>query len=187
LPSLDTRKPPYIPYLFLAFSAMFNGYYDFHLDKFGAEGAITKLTPFIGAGIGAAVIGADAKIAGARIVDDSDTVFAFQAIAGLYPESRRDPDLCLLHHLGSEVRGRVGRRIRGGIRQPQCDGGTQVQLLRLPAGCSGEEIPRCGPTRCVGLPRGWPVSYGLIKPNLGSVFYQIFTKKDISHKCIARG
>lgn len=66
-----------------AFSAMFNGYYDFHLDKFGAEGAITKLTPFIGAGIGAAVIGADAKIAGARIVDDSDTVFAFQAIAGL--------------------------------------------------------------------------------------------------------
>lgn len=69
-----------------AFTAMANGYYDFHLDKYGARGAAANLTPFIGAGAGVAVVTAKIdEVGGVDIGDDrdSDAVFAYQGIAGL--------------------------------------------------------------------------------------------------------
>lgn len=68
------------------FTAMFNGYYDFHLDKYGVRGPAANLTPFIGGGLGLAVISVKFdELAGSSISDDrdDDTVFAYQAIAGL--------------------------------------------------------------------------------------------------------
>lgn len=61
-----------------AFTTLVNGYYDFNLGRFGAEGAAANLTPFIGAGIGLAVLDTDGDLG-----DEDDTVFAYQAIAGI--------------------------------------------------------------------------------------------------------
>lgn len=64
-----------------AFTAMANGYYDFYLDKFGAQGFAANLTPFIGGGVGVAILDADDD--DDNVSSESDTVFAYQAIAGL--------------------------------------------------------------------------------------------------------
>jgi OOP family OmpA-OmpF porin len=55
-------------------TAMLNGYYAFDLNRF---------QPFVGGGIGAAVISANISALGAKIVDDDDVVFAYQGIAGI--------------------------------------------------------------------------------------------------------
>lgn len=68
------------------FTAMLNGYYDFYLHKYGAQGAAANLTPFVGVGAGFAVISIEFdELNGVSIADDrdSDTVFAYQGIAGL--------------------------------------------------------------------------------------------------------
>jgi len=61
-----------------AWGGMVNGYLDF------GEG---KLSPFVGAGIGFANVNIDnakaTDTSGNLLIDDSDTVFAFQAMAGL--------------------------------------------------------------------------------------------------------
>lgn len=62
-----------------AFTAMFNGYYDFHLKNYGVEGGLGNLSPFIGGGLGVAVL----DTGGDDIGDEEDTVFAYQAIGGL--------------------------------------------------------------------------------------------------------
>lgn len=61
-------------------SFMGNGFYDFTLPN-------TKLTPYIGGGIGFADVTADGWHANnVRLIDDSDVVFAYQAGAGVsYP------------------------------------------------------------------------------------------------------
>lgn len=64
-----------------AFTAMANGYYDFYLDNYGAQGPAAKLTPFIGAGVGVAILDVDDD--DDNVDSESDTVFAYQAIAGL--------------------------------------------------------------------------------------------------------
>ncbi len=59
-----------------ALSFMANGYYDFDVGM--------KIKPYIGGGIGVARVSAnDIRINGTQLVDDSDTVFAYQAIGGL--------------------------------------------------------------------------------------------------------
>lgn len=61
-----------------AFTFMANGYYDFYLGNYGVQGAWSGFAPFVGGGVGVAVLDAD---------DDdeiSDTVFAYQGVAGLY-------------------------------------------------------------------------------------------------------
>jgi len=61
-------------------SFMGNGYYDFHLPN-------TRLTPYIGGGIGFARVEAnDLRANNAQLVSDSDVVFAYQAGGGVsYP------------------------------------------------------------------------------------------------------
>ena len=55
---------------------MANGYYDIEND--------TAITPYVGAGIGFAVVDVDGyNNAGTSIVSDDDTVFAYQGIAGV--------------------------------------------------------------------------------------------------------
>ena len=57
-------------------SVMLNGYYDFKIAA--------SFTPYLGAGIGFAVITIDdLKAAGIDLADDDDTVFAYQLIAGV--------------------------------------------------------------------------------------------------------
>lgn len=59
-----------------ALSFMANGYYDFDVGM--------KIKPYIGGGIGVARVSAnDIRINSTQLVDDSDTVFAYQAIGGL--------------------------------------------------------------------------------------------------------
>ena len=59
-------------------SAMANAWYDFAVDF--------PVTPYVGGGIGFANVDAEASFAGVTIVDDDDTVFAYQAGAGAaYP------------------------------------------------------------------------------------------------------
>lgn len=59
-----------------ALSFMANGYYDFDVGM--------KIKPYIGGGIGAARVSAnDIRVNGSQLVDDSDVVFAYQAIGGL--------------------------------------------------------------------------------------------------------
>ena len=59
-----------------ALSFMANGYYDFDVGM--------KIKPYIGAGIGVARVSAnDVRVNGVQLVDDSDAVFAYQAIGGL--------------------------------------------------------------------------------------------------------
>ena len=59
-----------------AFTTMVNGYYDI---DFG----VPKFRPYVGFGIGLAVIDTEVRAAGIKLVDDSDTVFAYQALAGM--------------------------------------------------------------------------------------------------------
>ena len=60
------------------FTALANGYYDFHLARYGVTGAAANFAPFIGAGLGMAVIDTDGDLG-----DGDDTVFAYQAIGGV--------------------------------------------------------------------------------------------------------
>lgn len=55
-------------------TAMLNGYYAFDLNRF---------QPYVGGGLGAAVISTNISALGAKIVDDDDVVFAYQGIAGV--------------------------------------------------------------------------------------------------------
>lgn len=59
-----------------ALSLMANGYYDFNAG-------MPALHPFVGAGIGVAMIDIEASTFGVTLVNDDDTVFAYQAIAGV--------------------------------------------------------------------------------------------------------
>lgn len=61
-----------------AFTTMGNVYYDFYLDKYGAQGALANLAPFVGAGIGLAVFDIDGDLG-----DEKETTFAYQVMAGL--------------------------------------------------------------------------------------------------------
>jgi len=61
-----------------ALSFMVNGYYDFHTQNF-------SLVPYLGVGIGVAHVNTDFSVSGipfSPFVDDSDTVFAYQFMAG---------------------------------------------------------------------------------------------------------
>lgn len=59
-----------------ALSFMANGYYDFDVGM--------KIKPYVGGGIGLARVSAnDLRFNGAQLADDSDVVFAYQAIGGL--------------------------------------------------------------------------------------------------------
>lgn len=59
-----------------ALSFMVNGYFDFHNQS--------PLTPYLGGGIGLARVSVnDLSVGGEKIVDDSDTVFAYQLAAGV--------------------------------------------------------------------------------------------------------
>lgn len=59
-----------------AVAGMFNAYYDFDLGS--------PWTPYVGGGIGAAVVGFNNwRVAGLDLSDDDDLVFAFQGAAGL--------------------------------------------------------------------------------------------------------
>ncbi|MGE0095346.1 MAG: outer membrane protein [Alphaproteobacteria bacterium] len=59
-----------------ALSFMANGYYDFDVGM--------KIKPYIGGGIGVARVSAnDLRFNGSQLADDSDAVFAYQAIGGL--------------------------------------------------------------------------------------------------------
>lgn len=59
-----------------AFTVMANGYYDIDLG-------VPKFRPYVGFGIGLAVIDTEVRSLGVKLVDDSDTVFAYQALAGM--------------------------------------------------------------------------------------------------------
>lgn len=54
---------------------MANGFYDFKNSS--------QFTPYLGAGLGFAKLDIEEKIAGKKLVDDSDTVFAYQALVGV--------------------------------------------------------------------------------------------------------
>ncbi len=56
------------------FTFMVNGYYALNLDKF---------RPYVGVGVGGAIVSADISSLGAKFVDDDDTVFAYQGIVGI--------------------------------------------------------------------------------------------------------
>lgn len=69
-----------------AVTAMANLYYDFDLGAHGgATGTTAKLVPFVGGGIGVAVLTIDIDEIGGFSVneDEDDTVFAWQVVAGL--------------------------------------------------------------------------------------------------------
>lgn len=62
------------------FAGMVNAFFDINTG--------TAWTPYIGGGIGIASVSADISSSGVKLVDDSDTVFAWQAAVGLsYPLS----------------------------------------------------------------------------------------------------
>ncbi len=56
-------------------SFMVNGYYDFDLGS--------AWMPYVGGGVGLALIDAEASVLGVTLVDDDDTVFAYQFGAGI--------------------------------------------------------------------------------------------------------
>ena len=58
-----------------ALSGMANVYYDFRTGS--------PWVPYVGAGIGVAHVMADVDILDVKVVDDADTVFAYQAMAGV--------------------------------------------------------------------------------------------------------
>jgi opacity protein-like surface antigen len=58
-----------------AFTAMANGYYDIDIG-------VPALRPYVGFGVGLAVVDTELSVQGIKLVDDSDTVFAYQALAG---------------------------------------------------------------------------------------------------------
>lgn len=62
------------------FTALANGYYDFHLDRYGTQGPLGNLVPFIGGGLGVGLVDTDGDDVGGA----TDTVFAYQGVAGLY-------------------------------------------------------------------------------------------------------
>lgn len=72
-----------------ALSGMLNGYYDFDVDG--------GFKPFIGAGIGLARIEVDGSVLGVTIVDDDDTVFAYQGLAGISYEITQSVTASLLY------------------------------------------------------------------------------------------
>ena len=59
-----------------ALSLMANGYYDFGSRK-------SLLVPYLGLGVGFAMVDADESVLGTQFVDDSATVFAYQFMAGV--------------------------------------------------------------------------------------------------------
>ena len=65
-----------------AFSVMLNGVYDFMTGR--------RWTPYLGVGVGAAFVNVEASAPGLLLVDDEDTQFAYQGIAGIgYNVNRR--------------------------------------------------------------------------------------------------
>ena len=76
---------------FSAFTVMGNVYYDFDLDGTGGIGS--GVTPFVGAGIGAAFVETEVRAFGGvplSAEDQDDTAFAWQIIAGLAYEISPD-------------------------------------------------------------------------------------------------
>ncbi len=62
-----------------AVTTMVNGYFDIHLDRMGLDGRFwSRLTPTVGAGVGAAFVEVDTPLG-----DADDITFAFQGIGGL--------------------------------------------------------------------------------------------------------
>lgn len=59
-----------------AITLMANGYYDFDVG-------MPAVHPFVGGGVGLAKIDIDASAFGVSIANDDDTVFAYQAVAGV--------------------------------------------------------------------------------------------------------
>lgn len=57
-----------------SFAFMANGYYDFNLGQF---------VPYVGAGLGFAIVGANIDEAGVNVLDDSDVAFAWQLAGGV--------------------------------------------------------------------------------------------------------
>lgn len=67
-------------------TVMSNLYYDFNLGTYGgATGPMANLVPFVGGGIGVAFVNAELNSVGGVPInaDEDDTVFAWQAVAGL--------------------------------------------------------------------------------------------------------
>lgn len=57
-----------------SFAVMANGFYDFDMGQF---------VPYVGGGVGFAVIGLELDTGGPNLADDSDTVFAWQIAGGV--------------------------------------------------------------------------------------------------------
>jgi len=57
-----------------SFAFMANGFYDFNLGQF---------VPYVGAGLGFAILSAELDAAGVNVLDDSDVAFAWQIAAGV--------------------------------------------------------------------------------------------------------
>jgi len=70
-------------------SLMANGYYDFDLGN--------GLRPFVGAGIGAGFVDVEASVFGLKLVDDGDTVIAYQGVVGISYDVTRDMSVSLLY------------------------------------------------------------------------------------------
>ncbi len=67
-----------------ALSFMVNGFYDFDLGS--------GWMPYVGGGVGLALVDAEASVLGVTVVDDDDTVFAYQIGAGIgYVASTSQP------------------------------------------------------------------------------------------------
>lgn len=114
------------------FGLMFNGYIDFRNDS--------KWTPYVGAGIGGAVVKADgySPVSGSRI-SDSDHVFAYQGIAGVTYEI--DPQLGVFTEY---------RYVGTGDRDFWTDSGTGL------TGDSGEHRIMVGLRWSFGAPKPMP-------------------------------
>jgi opacity protein-like surface antigen len=70
-------------------SVMANGFYDFDLGN--------GIRPFLGAGIGAGFYDLEAELLGVELVDDRDTVFAYQGLAGVSYAMTRDVSVGVLY------------------------------------------------------------------------------------------
>lgn len=62
-----------------------NGYYDFTNDS--------PVTPYLGLGVGASSLDVDYSPSGVSIIDDDDTIFVYQASAGILFELTEDLDI----------------------------------------------------------------------------------------------
>ncbi len=71
-------------------SLMANGFYEFDVGS--------GFKPFVGAGAGAAFLDVEAALVGVTIVDDDDTVFAYQGMAGVSYQISPDLSLSLLYN-----------------------------------------------------------------------------------------